>query len=111
MDMYAEVLYDSYGNIKACYCVDTLPVEPSAPVLRFSGVPEGLSHARLNIDTAAAMEIEAACTPHAELNEAGEPVIVSADRAGYIMETFAADPAAATEAVGMSLVGLRRKGA
>ncbi|HEY4706300.1 MAG TPA: hypothetical protein VII64_02500 [Thermodesulfobacteriota bacterium] len=109
--MYAEVLYDSSGNIKACYCVDTLPVEPSAPMLRFFGVPEGLTHARLNIDTAAAMEIEGACSPHAELDQAGNPVIVSFERAAYIMETFAADPGAVTVAGGMSLVGLQRKGA
>lgn len=109
--MYAEALYDGSGNIKACYCADTLPLEPSAPMLRFSGVPEGLTHARLNIDTATAMEIEAACRPHAELDQAGSPVIVSFERAGYIMERFAADPVVMIEAEGIILVGLKRKGA
>lgn len=109
--MYAEILYDESGNIKACYCADTLPLEPSAPMLRFSGVPEGLAHARLNMDSATAMEIEAACEPHAALDQAGSPVIVSFERAGYIMERFAADPDAMIEAQGIRLVGLKRKGA
>lgn len=109
--MYAEVLYDGTGSIKACYCADTLPIEPTSPMLRFSGVPEGLTHARLNIDTATAIEIEAACKPHAELDGSGSPAIVSFDRANYIIEKFAVDPTAAVQALGMTLTGLRRKGA
>ncbi|MBE7415982.1 MAG: hypothetical protein HS130_12510 [Deltaproteobacteria bacterium] len=108
--MYSEVLHDNAGNIKACYCADTLPVETNAPMFRFSGVPDGLTHARLNIDTLTAMEIEAGCGTRAELDGSGNPVLVNVDRTRYIMENFAVDLEAGLAHEGLVLRGIRRKG-
>lgn len=108
--MYAEVLYDESGNIKACYCADTLPEEPGAPAFRYIGAAEGLRHARLNMDTLTAMEVEAGSVPRAELDETGKPVVVRVDRAKYITANFAVDLDAEFARDGVILKGLRRKG-
>ncbi len=107
--MYSEVLHDDSGNIKACYCADTLPLGANAPMFRFSGVPDGLTHARLNIDTLTAMEIESGCGTRAELDESGNPVLVSVDRTMYIMENFVVDLDTELVQVGLVLRGIKKK--
>ncbi|WKZ33684.1 MAG: hypothetical protein QY316_04585 [Thermodesulfobacteriota bacterium] len=108
--MYSEVLHDGSGNIKACYCADTLPVEANAPMFRFTGVPDGFAHARLNIDTLTAMEIEAGCGTRAELDGGGNPVLVNVDRTMYIMENFVVDLEAELAHEGLVLRGIKKKG-
>lgn len=109
--MYIEVLHDELGRIKACYCSDTLPVDPTSPILSFSGVPDGLSHARVNMDTLTAMEIEAASRPRAVIDAAtGRPVIEETDRARFVMDNYEVDlERVSGPAGGMSIAGVRRK--
>lgn len=108
--MYIEVLHDENGSIIACYCADTLPVAPGAAALSFAGVPHGLAHARLNIDTLTAMEIENASGPRAVIDQAtGQPRVEEMDRTRYIMENFCVDPALLTVQGGVSLRNVRRK--
>lgn len=67
--MYIEVIHDSEGEVVACYCADTLPSTDGEPLFKVKGMkdsegvfhhglPPGLEQARVNIDTAVAMEIE-----------------------------------------------------
>jgi hypothetical protein len=108
--MYIEVLYDDTGNILACYCADTLPSGQGAPILAFTGVPLGLTHARLNIDTLTAMEIENGSGPRAVIDQVtGLPRIEETDRTRYVMDNFEVDPAQAVAQGGVSLMGIRRK--
>lgn len=87
--MYVEILHDEFGRIKACYCSDTLPVEPGAPILSFSGVPQGLSHARVNIDTLTAIEIENGSRPRAVIDPStGQPRIEEVDRARFVIDNY-----------------------
>jgi hypothetical protein len=107
--MYIEVLHDNTGRILACYCADTLPAGPGA-ILAFTGVPQGLEHARLNIDTLTAMEIESGSGPKAVIDPAcGQPVIEETDRTRYIMENFEVDLSRTDVLGGVSLRGVRRK--
>lgn len=91
--MYIEVLHDALGNITACYCVDTLPVaDGSALFVMKNGVPAGFEHARINLDTLTAMEIDSASGQKAVIDPAtGSPKLVTVDRAEYIMKTFKVD--------------------
>ncbi|MFQ5466345.1 MAG: hypothetical protein ACE5EI_10490 [Thermodesulfobacteriota bacterium] len=90
--MYIETLHDREGEIKACYCADTLPAQEASPLFSMKGAPEGWEQARVNIDTLTAMEIDSACSSTVETDPAsGRPVIVRSDRAGYIMENFKVD--------------------
>lgn len=107
--MYIEVLHDNSGRIMACYCADTLPVERGA-ILAFIGVPQGLEHARLNIDTLTAMEIENGSGPKAVIDQAnGQPMIAEADRTRYIMDNFEVDLSRTDVMGGVCLKGVRRK--
>lgn len=108
--MYIEVLYDDNGRIMACYCADTLPVSPGTAALAFTGVPQGLTHARLNIDTLTAMEIENGSGPRAFVDPAtGQARIEEMDRTRYIMDNFDIDPAPATVQGGVSFKNVRRR--
>lgn len=110
--MYIEVLHDELGSIKACYCSDTLPVEPGSLILSFTGVPQGLSHARLNIDTLTAMDIENGSRPRAVIDQAtGQPRIEEVDRARFVMDNYEVDLSQAAGVIqgGLSLKGIRRK--
>lgn len=91
--MYIETLHDSDGNITTCYCADTLPVNADSPMFSIhGGPPTGHEQARVNIDTLAAMEIDAASGLKAVVNPAtGQPEIRNMDRAGYIIQTFKVD--------------------
>lgn len=90
--MFIEVIHDPDGKITACYCADTLPIDSSSPIVSCTSVAPGLAQCRVNIDTLTAMEIEAASGVKAEIDQAtGRPVIVSVDRAAYIMRTFGVD--------------------
>lgn len=109
--MYIEVLHDGLGRIKACYCSDTLPIEQASPMLSFAGVPEGLTHARLNIDTLTAMEIEAGSRPRAVIDPAtGQPRIEEVDRARFVIDNYEVDLAELSVMPGgVGLAGIRRK--
>ncbi len=107
--MYIEVLHDDNGRIMACYCADTLPVAHGAAALTFTGVPQGLTHARLNIDTLTAIEIENGSGPRAVLDPAGQPRVEEVDRTRYIMDNFEVDPAPATVLDGLSFKSVRRR--
>lgn len=107
--MYAEALYDSSGNILACYCADTLAREPGGLLLRFKKTPAGLAHARLNIDTVTAMEIEGASGARAVVGADGAPRIVNMDRAEYIMKSFTVDLGSEVAVCGVPIRGLSRK--
>jgi|GEM_PF-6760002 hypothetical protein len=107
--MYIEVLHDNAGRIMACYCADTLPSGQGA-VLSFTGVPQGFEHARLNIDTLTAMEIENCSGPKAVIDPAnGQPVIEETDRTRYVMDNFEVDLSRTDVLGGVSLRGVRRK--
>lgn len=108
--MYIEVLHDDAGAIMACYCADTLPCGQAAAMLAFTGIPQGLTHARLNIDTLTAMEIENGSGPRAVIDPVtGQPGIEEIDRTRYIMDNFEADLASAAVQGGVSFKGVRRK--
>jgi len=108
--MYIEVLHDVNGNIMACYCSDTLPADPASLMLAFSGVPEGLTHARLNIDTATAMEIESASAPKAVVDPAtGQARIEKTDRTKFVMDNFIADISSSSVLSGVNMLGVRAK--
>ncbi|MCC6502322.1 MAG: hypothetical protein IT362_04190 [Deltaproteobacteria bacterium] len=108
--MYIEVLHDNSGKIKACYCSDTLPTDPASPILAFTGIPQGLSHARLNIDTLTAIEIENGSVPKAVIDQAtGQARIEEADRTRFVMDNFEADLTLSVIVSGVSFVGVRRK--
>lgn len=108
--MYIEVLHDDAGAIMACYCADTLPDGHGASMLTFTGIPQGLAHARLNIDTLTAMEIENGSGPKAVIDaETGHPRIEETDRTRYIMDNFEVDLASAGALGGVSFKGIRRK--
>jgi len=115
--VYIETLHDRDGEIKACYCSDTLPASPDSPLFSMEGAPEGWEQARVNIDTLTAMEIESACSSAVETDPAsGRPVIVRADRARYIMENFKIDTTASLTPgggvrlpEGMKIRGLTRR--
>jgi hypothetical protein len=108
--MYIEVLHDDNGHMLACYCSDTLPSSQGAPLLAFTGVPPGLTHARLNIDTLTAMEIENGSGPRAVMDPStGLPRIEETDRTRYVMDNFEVDPARTVVQGGVSLKGIRRK--
>lgn len=109
--MYIEVLHDELGSIKACYCSDTLPVEPAAPILSFTGVPHGLNHARLNIDTLTAIEIESGSRPRAVMDQStGQPRIEEVDRARFVIDNYEVDLSKPLDAFGgVSLASIRRK--
>lgn len=108
--MYIEVLHDVNGNIMACYCSDTLPADPAALMLAFSGVPEGLSHARLNIDTLTAMEIESASAPKAVIDPAtGQARIEETDRTRFVMDNFIADLSSSSVLTGVNMLGVRKR--
>lgn len=91
--MYIEVLHDAAGAILNCYCADTLPSDPEAALFRFrDGLPYGVEHARINLDTVGAMEIEAACGLQAVIDPSTmKPSIVDLDRALYIMRNFSVE--------------------
>jgi hypothetical protein len=90
--MYIEVLHDALGDIKACYCVDTLPASHGSPLFTMQGgLPLGIEQARINIDTLTAMEIDAGSGQKAVIDEAGKPVLVTVDRTEYIIKTFKVD--------------------
>ena len=93
--MYIEVLHDALGAILHCYCADTLPSDPAAALFRLDeGLPEGLEHARINLDTVGAMEIEMVCGLQAVIDPSTlKPSIVDVDRASYIMRKFIVDVA------------------
>lgn len=110
--MYIEVLHDELGSIKACYCSDTLPAEPASPILSFAGVPQGLIHARLNIDTLTAIEIESGSRPRAVIDPlTGQPRIEEVDRARFVIENYEADltKPVGTLSGGVSLTSIKRK--
>jgi hypothetical protein len=107
--MYIEVLHDNAGRIMACYCADTLPVGQGA-ILSFAGVQQGLEHARLNMDTLTAMEIENGSGPKAVIDPStGQPMIEETDRTRYIMDNFDVDLSRTDFLGGVSLKGMRRK--
>lgn len=91
--MYIEVLHDVTGAIMNCYCADTLPSDPEAALFRLKdGLPYGLEHARINLDTLGAMEIEGACGLQAVIDPSTlKPSIVDLDRALYVMRNFRVD--------------------
>lgn len=91
--MYIEVLHDATGAILNCYCADTLASDPSAALFRIDeGLPDGLEHARVNMDTIMAMEIEGACGLQAVLDPStGKPALIDVDRASHIMRSFIID--------------------
>lgn len=107
--MYIEVLHDDNGRIMACYCADTFPAAEGA-MLTFTGVQQGLTHARLNIDTLTAMEIESGSGPRAVIDPAtGQPRVEEMDRTRYVMDNFEVDLASVVVQGGVSLMGVRRK--
>lgn len=91
--MYIEVLHDATGAITNCYCADTLPSDPEAALFRLKdGLPDGLEHARINLDTVGAMEIEGACGLQAVIDPSTlKPSIVDLDRALYVMRNYRVD--------------------
>lgn len=110
--MYIEVLHDELGRIMACYCSDTLPVEPGAPILSFTGVPQGLRHARLNIDTLTAIEIEDGSRPRAVIDPStGQPRIEEVDRARFVIDNYEVDCSQTSGAPqgALSFVSIKRK--
>lgn len=108
--MYIEVLHDDTGNIMACYCADTLPAGQAEAMLTFTGIPQGLTHARLNIDTLTAVEIESGSGPRAVIDPVtGQPRIEETDRTRYVMDNFEVDLAQAAAQGGVSFKGIRRK--
>ena len=108
--MYIEVLHDNSGNIMACYCSDTLPGDPASPMLAFTGIPQGLNHARLNIDTLTAMEIESKSGPRAVIDQAtGQARIEEADRTRFVMDNFTIDFLNSGVYEGLSFMGVKRK--
>lgn len=115
--MFIEVLHDSNGNIMACYCADTLPIQSSLPLVRYEQIPSGCEQARINIDTVTAMEVEAGSGDKAAIDPSTQqPVLVHIDRAEYIMNNFKADltldiapPQGISLPFGMKIRGLERK--
>lgn len=93
--MYIEVLHDATGKILNCYCADTLPADPSSAFFRVEGgVPAGVEHARINIDTVEALEIEGACGLKAVVDPVTQtPSIINVERVAYIMSSFKVDTA------------------
>ena len=108
--MYIEVLHDDAGNIMACYCADTLPAGQAEAMLTFTGIPQGLTHARLNIDTLTAVEIESGSCPRAVIDPVtGQPRIEETDRTRFVMDNFEVDLASVVAQWGVSFKGIRRK--
>ena len=108
--MYIEVLHDNSGNIMACYCSDTLPSDPASPMLVFTGIPQGLKHARLNIDTLTAIEIESGSGPRAVIDQTtGQARIEEADRSRFVMDNFRIDFSNSGAYEGISFMGVSRK--
>lgn len=115
--MYIEVVHDQAGEIKLCYCVDTLPTDASKPYVIFKdGVPSGYEQSRINIDTLIAMEIDAASGQKAVLNAQGQAEMVTVERSQYICNTFKVDvsgeiipPAGVQLPPGMKMRTLLRK--
>lgn len=114
--MYIEVLHDAEGNIVACYCADTLPVVSDQPLFTITGEqPSGYAQARINIDTMAAMEIDAACGTKAVMRD-DKPEVVTVDRSVHIRERYMVDvsseitpPAGIILPEGMKVRGLKRR--
>lgn len=115
--MFIEVLHDSNGNIMACYCADTLPIQSSLPLVRYEQIPSGCEQARINIDTVTAMEVEVGSGDNAVIDPVTQqPVLIHTDRAEYIMNHFKADltleitpPQGISLPLGMKIRGLERK--
>lgn len=115
--MYVETLHDAQGNIKGCYCADTLPADDGAPLFTVEDVPAGWEQTRINLDTLTAMEVESACRSQAVTDPAtGRPVIARKDRAEYLMENYTVDvstelapPAGPVLPTGMKMRGLKKK--
>jgi hypothetical protein len=79
-------------------------------MLTFTGIPQGLTHARLNIETLTAVEIENESGPKAVIDPVtGQPRIEEMDRTRYVMDNFEVDLAQAAEKGGVSFKGIRRK--
>lgn len=93
--MYIEVLHDITGKIFNCYCADTLPVNSAQAFFRVEGgVPQGIEHARINIDTVDALAIEGACGLKAVVDPVTQvPSIINVERVAYIMSSFKVDTA------------------
>lgn len=93
--MYIEVLHDITGKIFNCYCADTLPVNSAQALFSVEGgVPQGLEHARINIDTVDALTIEGACGLKAVVDHVTQtPTIINVERVAYIMNSFRVDTA------------------
>lgn len=112
--MYIEVVHDQTGNIAACYCADTLPVDQAAPLFRIEGgLPAGYEQARVNIDTLTAMEIERACGLKAVIDPVTQaPAIINIERADHVRSLFRVDvskelsPPGAALPQGMKMHGL-----
>ena len=113
--MYIEVIHDEEGHILGSYCCDTLPHLPEKPLFKLDPMPEGVTHARLNIDTAMALEIEAGSGNKAIIKE-GKPELVNIDRATYIKDNLSVDmginlslPAGVILPPGMKLRAVKKK--
>lgn len=104
--MYIEVIYDRSGSIKACCCADTLPTGGGA-MFRRGNPDDSLTHARVNVDTLTAIEIEESSGAKAVVGTDGRPRVVHVERAAYIMENFEVDLLADAGAEGFRRI--RRK--
>lgn len=93
--MYIEVLHDTTGKILNCYCADTLPVNSAQALFSVEGgTPQGLCHARINLDTVDRLGIEAACGMKAVVDPVTQvPSIINVERVAYIMSSFKIDTA------------------
>ncbi len=101
--MYIEIIHDAIGQIKHCWCADTLPKDNDSPLFSLSsGIPAGHKQVRINIDTLTAMEINTNAT--------------RGGGARYIKDNFTIDitkdiptPPNITLPVGMEMRELRKK--
>lgn len=116
--MFIEVTHDAAGNIdnRGCWAANTLPEGGgAAPLALIAQLPEGLSQARINIDTLTAMEIDQNCGQKARIVN-GEAKIVFVSYAEYISQNYRVDvsqevpvPAGVKIPVGMKMRGLVKK--
>jgi hypothetical protein len=58
--MYIELIHDAAGDVKHCWCADTLPKDSERPMFKLSGtLPASWVQVRINTDTITDMEIKA----------------------------------------------------
>ena len=89
--MFIEVLHDNQGNIFSCYESDPHPINYEKELFINGTGMEGLTRARINIDTLQEMEIEENTVTKATLEKNGEPQVVNISRSAYIIDNMMID--------------------